>query len=305
MEHDTKHPLVPRPGTDITTPGRRTSRVMEVVTGDILARARAQDHGAARFPIGDYLLREPDYRQILRWAEAAGLAPQEVLERLAESAVEHVTGDRWGEDWLPIGFSVEDGAIISVAWDFDRLPFISDNWELGLLIRTLGFKDEWPDVATALCPVLPRLQALWCRQLRLEVLDLSPVPGLTKLCCHDNNLSELDLSPVPGLTMLRCGENNLSELDLSPVPGLTKLWCWNNNLSELDLSPVPGLTELRCAKNNLSELDLSPVPGLTELRCDENVCVLNARPGLVINGVVVEENTDDDLPPFDDDVFPF
>jgi hypothetical protein len=92
MEHDKKHPLVPRPGTDITTPGRRTSRVMAVVTGDILARARTQDLGAARFAIGEYLLREPDYRQILRWAEAAGLAPEVVLERLAESSVEPVEG---------------------------------------------------------------------------------------------------------------------------------------------------------------------------------------------------------------------
>jgi hypothetical protein len=274
MEHDRKkHPLVPRPGTDIAAPGRRTRRVMAEVTGDILARARAQDLGAARVPVGAYRLRAPDYRQILRWAEASGLAPEEVLERLAESSVEQWRfAWREGQDWRlgSIGFFVEDGAMVSVAWDFDVLPFLPGNWESGLLIRHLGLKGDWPDVATALRPVLPRLRTLSCGWLGLELLDLSPVPGLTELICGDNPLAALDLSPVPDLTTLDCGSTDLTELDLSPVPRLTKLSCWNNNLAELDLSPVPCLTNLRCGGKPLTKLDLSPVPGLTTLEYSFN-----------------------------------
>ncbi|QVL49536.1 MAG: hypothetical protein KFB96_03210 [Thiocapsa sp.] len=53
MTDDTKHPLVPRPAADIAAPGRRTPRVVAAVTGDILARARAQDLDAARVPLGE------------------------------------------------------------------------------------------------------------------------------------------------------------------------------------------------------------------------------------------------------------
>jgi hypothetical protein len=122
MTDDTKHPLVPRPAADIAAPGRRTPRVVAAVTGDILARARAQDFDAARVPLGEYRLRAPDYRQILRWAEAAGLVPEAVLERLAGSSVE----PEWWMlgDMEPIGWCVEDGAIVCLAWDFDVFPFI-------------------------------------------------------------------------------------------------------------------------------------------------------------------------------------
>ncbi len=73
-----------------------------------------------------------------------------------------------------------------------------------MLIRHLGLEGRWPDVSTALRPVLPRLQTLCCGSLGLELLDLSPVPELTTLDCVSNNITELDLSPVPGLTTLFC-----------------------------------------------------------------------------------------------------
>ncbi len=270
MTDDTKHPLVPRPAAEIAAPGRRTPRVVAVVTGDILARARAQDLGAARVPLGEYLLRAPDYRQILRWAEASGLAPEAVLERLAESSVPYPQDPR-SDDAETIRFSLEDGAMVRVAWDFRRLPFIPDSWESGLLIRDLGFRGRWPDVAIALRPVLPRLQTLSCCWIELELLDLSQVPGLTELYCWFSRLTELDLTPVPGLTELHCASNKLTELDLSPVSGLTELHCGGNDLTELDLSPVPELTWLECSySDNLTELDLSPVPRLTNLHCEGN-----------------------------------
>jgi hypothetical protein len=300
---DNSNAILPHSGAAETLGGTSTA-----TTCDVLRRAERRALDAARYRIGSYSLREPDYRQILRWAEASGMAAEEVMERLAGSSV------RFAHEEPPIGFVVENGAMDSVAWDFGVFPFVPDNWEAGLVIRTLGFEGQWPDVAIALRPRLPSLRALCCRGIGLEWLDLSQVLGLTWLNCDNNNLSELDLSPVPLLTTLHCSGNNLTELDLSPVrclteldcgesalreldlspvPRLTKLYCWNNdelteldlspvsnltwlecsrnnNLSELDLSPVPRLTTLHCAGNNFTELDLAPVPGLIELDCGDS-----------------------------------
>jgi hypothetical protein len=285
MEDDKKNQLVRRPGSELGTPGRRTNRVMEGMTRDILARAKAQGLSAARFRIGDYLLREPDYRQIMRWAEAGGMRPEEVLERLAGSVVELPRSEPGIE---PIRFSMEDGAMLSVAWDFERFPFTPDSWESGLLIRELGFESTRSNATIILRPNLPMLKTLVCESPRLKVLDLSQVPGLTELICEANDYTELDLTPVPGLTRLNClvgkldltpvpglselncGDSGLRELDLSPVPRLTRLNCESNGLTELDLTSVPGLTELYCLDNNLTELDLMPVPELTHLYCQFN-----------------------------------
>ncbi|WP_201069359.1 MULTISPECIES: hypothetical protein [Thiorhodovibrio] len=56
---------------------------MATVTRDILARAQALS--AARFPIGEYLLREQDYRQILDWADHLSMEPEAVIQHLARS----------------------------------------------------------------------------------------------------------------------------------------------------------------------------------------------------------------------------
>jgi Leucine-rich repeat (LRR) protein len=273
MKRDKKNALIHRPGTGISTgTGRRTSPIIERMAQDVLARAKAQALKTARYRIGEYELREPDYRQILRWAEELEMAPEAVLAVLAESRVEP---ESW-QDWEPIGFAVEDGAIVSLAWDFERLSLVPQVWEPGLVIRTLGFAGEWRDPAVALQPVVPRLQTLRCSPVGLESLNLAGVPELTMLYCDENQLTELDLSPVPELTELSCWDNELTELDLSPVPGLTKLRCGWIRLTELDLSPVPELTELDCRHNQLTKLDLSPVPGLRKLKCDDGVRIYNA-----------------------------
>jgi len=154
MEHDTPKTLVHRPGTDPVWQERRTHPIIARMTQDVLERA--QRMLAARFSIGDYHLREADYRQILRWAEAGGMAPEAVLEAIVAGRIDK---DPW-ETGEPVTFALEDGAILSLAWKFDRLPFVPEKWESGLMIRTLGFRGKWPDSSTALRPRLPRLQSL-------------------------------------------------------------------------------------------------------------------------------------------------
>jgi hypothetical protein len=121
---------------------------------------------------------------------------------LAEQPVACRLEPKFSEDFAPLGFAKEDGAIVSLVWNFDRLPRIPATWEPGLLIRKLGFRGKWPDAVFTLRPVLPRLQNLVCRDLGLESVELSQVPGLTKLTFEVNQLTKLDLSPVPGLTEL-------------------------------------------------------------------------------------------------------
>jgi hypothetical protein len=251
--------LVPRPGTGLAETGRRTHPVISRMSRDVLARAKAQQGlSKARFRLGKYAFREPDYRQILDWAEALGESPEWVLEQLEASRMKPET---W-EHWEPITFVVEDGAIRSLVLDFERLPMTLKPWRKGLLIREMGLIG-WPEkTLTALnFPLLPSFTHLNCRRNDFTELDLTPVPGLTYLDCSNNQLTELDLTPVPRLITLNCRNNQLTELDLSPVPELTSLDCIGSALTELDLTPVPGLTRLDCSSNQLTELDLTPVPG--------------------------------------------
>lgn len=77
-------------------------------TGEVREWTLGDEPGAARFSIGDTVLREPDYRQILLWAEALGMAPEAVLTTLA---------DPWAR-----GFDLtEEGALVNLVWDFERL----------------------------------------------------------------------------------------------------------------------------------------------------------------------------------------
>ena len=222
--------------------------------GDEIPVAKEEEKIEARFAIKDTLLREPDYQQILLWAEALGMAPEAVLMILAA-----------GQD--PDGFALEDGAMVCLVWDFERLPLIPTTWVSGLLIRDIEFRGKWPDGDTVFRPALPSLRSLKCKNVGVTSINLTLVPGLTKLDCSGNELTALDLSPVTELEWLDCGGNQLTTLDLSPVPELEWLGCGKNQLTSLDLSPVTKLESLLCYFNPLTTLDLTLVPGLTKLGC--------------------------------------
>ena len=261
-------PIVPRPSTAIVKRSAGAETILARMTSDILdlAQAHATAIKGARFKIGAYELREADYQQILLWAQALALPPLTVITHLANSVCENFGGDPPASRIL---FALDDGAITSLAWDFEKLPLKIFQWVTGLRVEQLGFMGT-PASSPALALHLPFLSVLCCRAIRLTELDLSNVPALTELYCSQNQLTELDLSNVPELTKLYCWENQLTELDLSNVPALTNLYCRKNQLTELDLSNVPELTELACWENQLTELDLSNVPALTKLYCWEN-----------------------------------
>ena len=217
---------------------------------------------AARFPIGNYELRDPDYRQISIWAKALDLEPAGIIQRLESSFCARGNRSR-------IIFGVEDGSIVTLAWDFDLLPLSVFEWVDGLAIREVGFKGL-PKVTPHISLRLPLLVRLICSGIKLTELGLSNVHGLTELWCENNQLSKLDLSNVPGLTTLWCHSNQFTELDLTNVPGLSRFSCSHNQLTTLDISKIPGLAEFCCGDNRLTRLDLSTVPGLIVLSCENN-----------------------------------
>ncbi|MCA3187746.1 MAG: leucine-rich repeat domain-containing protein, partial [Cupriavidus sp.] len=248
-------------GGELVEPNSVRHPVLRRMTEGLLEQVRQMAVQRARYRLGAYELREPDYRLICLWANDLSMAPQALLDIL-------VQGRFIRDDVEQVAFAVEDGAIISLVWDFDSLPRFPDLWVDGLSLQTLAFIWRKKLHGVSLVPKAPSLRRLCICPEKLASenatdchLDLSGVQNLTVLECYGFGISKLDLSPVPGLTELGCSENRLTELDLSPVPGLTELWCWGNQLTELDLSPVPGLTVLRCWGNQFTELDLSPVPG--------------------------------------------
>lgn len=268
--------IAPASGGALTTatgPQRIATRMAE----NLLGVARSQERALAaqrRYRIGDYEFREADHAQIQRWARRLGMEPEKVVEGLTSSRKEYWSGG-------PIAkFCVEDGAIVSLVWDFALLPLTDWVWERGLQIARLDILNA-PKGAL---PPLPKcLHELMCEDNPLTSLTLEHVPKLKKLHCSGNQLTEIDLIPVPELQELDCGGNRLSTLDLTPVPGLQSLYCTSNELTKLELTPVPGLQALRCGFNPLTALDLTPVPRLQWLNCSFNslsALDLTSVPGL-------------------------
>ena len=138
------------------------------------------------------------------------------------------------------------------------------------------------------------LETLWCMDLAITSLDMSPFPQLNSLECfmcvelanvdvtrnpllenldleYCENLGSIDLSRNAKLKNLYCPGCAFEELDLSGTPRLDTLFCYDNLLTSLDLSHTPELIWLICGENQLTELDLSVTPGLEHLSCDSNL----------------------------------
>jgi Leucine-rich repeat (LRR) protein len=280
MADKERNALIPLPAGGLENIGSGPKSILSGMVYDALAlvRVREKSLAAARFRIGDYEFRDPDYQQILIWAKALELEPEDFIDRLKDCLEENFDGD-WPKNF-DAALEVEDGSIVSLVWDFDGFPISSFEWVDGLRIKRIGFRGL---ASTKISLRLPSLNYLDCTRTELTELDLSAVPALTELWCEFNELVELDLSAVPALTELQCNYNQLVELDLSAVPALTRLSCRDNQLVELDLSTVPVLAEFECCGNRLVELDLSVVPALTKLLCSRNQLVeldLSAVPAL-------------------------
>ena len=139
MEEKKTKEIVLSTGKELARQEERTSPIIERISRDVITRAEAQGLSQSRFRLGNYLLREPDYQQILLWAEAMDMSPLKVLQCLADA----VHSDE-GFPYSELSFAVENGAIVSMFWDFDVLPIVPNTWMKGLQIRDLGFFWQCP-----------------------------------------------------------------------------------------------------------------------------------------------------------------
>lgn len=292
-ESDNTRSLIPLPDASLANIATGAKRLLSEMVGETLALTRQEQTSiqSARRRIGDYEFCETDYRQILLWAEAMALEPEEVILRLLDTR--SLTDEYSGDTWEPTAF--QDGRIVKLNWDLELLPLSDFEWVDGLEIEYLRFtwqareSDEEPSIEVfsprlpkllrlncryAFCELnlagIPRLEELNCSWNHLALLNLNDTPNLRKLDCDSCKLTELDLSGVPHLEQLKCRDNSLFILDLNPVPKLARLNCEKNNISALDLLCVPQLTKLDCGDNELTELNLLDVPQLVELRCAKN-----------------------------------
>jgi hypothetical protein len=298
MNDNNNFALVPRPPGVLEKAEPGAKRILSGMVADTLELTKRNQSAlsAARFRIGEYEWCEPDYRQILIWANVLALEPEEVIGRLLQG--QRPEGVPWAESVFA------DGRLIKLNWDLNLLPL--DRFQLvipleitHLSIRSRVEPHEWGEHHTQLVKSLklrlPKLTNLSCERLGLPELDLILTPNLRALLCGQNNLSELDFSVVPELNILHCGVNQFRELKLSALDNLTELDCASSwisprvilsampNLSRLDcgwndpkvvaafLSHAPNLTELNCMMSSLKRLDLSGVPHLTKLECNNNI----------------------------------
>ena len=283
--------LVPRPSSAVEKTASGPKRILSGMVSDTLALASREQlaPALARFRIGDYEWCEPDYRQILIWAEETGLNPEEVLARLfdQQSLCKDMFGQPMTEPYFD-GPLFSDGRLLRVNWDLKLLRCNRIEWVNGLEIigiRFIGASDAASLSDIGALP-LARLKWLICHRVGLTHLDLSRLPVLRVLRCSENRLEELQLHSSAQLTHLFCRKNMLAELEVNQTSKLRVLQCADNAISELDLSSCPNLETVNCSKNPIRVLDIR---GLKNLR------VLNRSPHTEVLMDPEQENTVQDL----------
>lgn len=288
---DDSHSLIPHPRADLAVGKGHGGRILAEMVGEALGLTRNAASSNATiapcFQIAEHLFCEPDYRQIMTWAQQLGFEPEKVVDCLFAKGPASWCGDTAYQT------KIENGRITSLYLDGKALPINKLSWVDGLVIEVFGFygpsqfqtdADQLPSIR------LPRLRRLRLDKYKAETLQLSECPHLTELICTDCGLTKIDLSGLYSLTGLNCCGNQIAELNLSTTPRLTKLYCTENQLTGLKLDATPLLTALSCFENKIRELDLAKLPHLSVLFCDNNQIVsldLSAAPmlhGLTCSG---------------------
>ena len=294
---DDNLPIVPNAGSGLAQTGPQGGRIVTEMVNGALALRRNNAALVPRCSIGEHVFCEPDYRQIILWADALRMQPETVLETILREP------NRAKK--TKVTTSIKGGRLTELYWDLDTLPLKSFEWVNGLVIESLsifsrpGGGENDPicsSIAEYFNPSplerilslpLPYLQRLDCGQMngfvvangavvlryspnRFTSLDLTQVPLLKELDCSFNQLLSLDLSRLPNLSRLNCCWNPISSLDLSTSTRLTYLACNSNKLSSINFPNAPMLAKLMCRSNYLTNLDLTNFAHLKVLHCGNN-----------------------------------
>lgn len=162
MSTSNEKPMLSSGGSGLTGPLRASNPIVQRMAEDMLRRAKAGEANEEHFRLGNYSFRQPDYNQILAWAKWLEIDPLKLLQILEDSSREPEEDEDWGAE--DIIFSVEDGAIKSLLWDFSRLPALSDRWEQGLSLREFGTTGKSANGNLSLRGNQEMLHLLDCRQ---------------------------------------------------------------------------------------------------------------------------------------------
>ncbi len=265
---DHSHSLIPRPDAALAT---EAGRVLPEMVGETLTLARREPI----FKIGEYEWCEPDYRQILIWAEDLAMEPEEVIRLLRDESIsspKQEVGADLDNDLIE-QTAFREGRLASLRWNLALLPVAVFRWVDGLEIEalTIWTPQEGVNRMLHLQLSLPRLRMLHCGEIGIEQLDLSRVPQLEEIWCDHNRLTTIDLSKVPLLRVLYCSGNALEEIDVSGVTSLEQLECKCNRLMDLNVSRAASLKHLDCSDNRLRHLDLKDKYELASLDCGGNL----------------------------------
>lgn len=288
-----KHQLIPHTGSALARSGSLGGRILSEMVDAALSFSRAEDALVPRFKIGEHVFCEPDYEQLILWADALRMDPDKVLSHL-------LTGNP-DEGWEDKKTLIKHGRMVRIGWNINLLPLDKFEWVNGLVIESITFylNNDWvigrEHKKFVLSLPLKKLHSFFCTLYLLEELDISNTPNLTRLTCANDGprggiskidlssvtqlteldcsgcqLKELDLSPVRKLRQIRCSHNKISRLDFSSTPLIESIVCCANPLNDIDLSKIPHLRILSCNSNNLTKIDLSCVPELKSLACSRN-----------------------------------
>ena len=192
MADDERRALVVQGPRSLAEVGAGARNILSSVMSDALTVASAREKAlvAARFRVRNYDFCEPDYCQIMIWAEALEIDPEILVQKFEKFCFTYVGFPNAYHRFPKVAFVVEQGAIVSLAWDVTALPLKKFDWVPGLTIRDFAFFGEDAEHRDLLLQ-LPTLRLLIIQGIKLTNLDLSRVPSLTKLWCDKNQLTEL------------------------------------------------------------------------------------------------------------------
>jgi Leucine-rich repeat (LRR) protein len=286
---DESLPLVPLAGSQLARHGSGGGRILDDMVSSALTTSQKEGALIPRYRIGDIDFCEPDYRQMLLWAEDMEMTPEEVLLALwnEEDTLFHKLGpsyDSFNKTYI------REGRLKRLYWNFDRLLIYRFDWLEELELEAVEFVGDALTTSLALASrsllsldcmgcgfeeldlrSVPALQYLWCTCNQLAKLDLHLTPSLKSLDCSSNKLTELDLGNSHRLEWLDCSGNEIYELDFTRTEGLKTLLCSSNQIEKLDIRSIPDLQWLDCSGNAIKRLDLCESESLQELGCDYNL----------------------------------
>ena len=143
MEDTASFSLVPSPlgGVEKVKPG--TKRILSGMVAEVVKLAKREQNNVAlrKFRIGAFEWCEPDYRQILVWAEALKIEPERIVQSIFDERSLYMEDDGQQRLLFPFweGLPYADGRLLQINWDFDLLPLCKFDWLEGLRITHIRF----------------------------------------------------------------------------------------------------------------------------------------------------------------------